>query len=114
MLQVLNSNHINWIADQVENGIQTTGIIEILDKPFAKTLCKITNRTLSDKLTDETKQTINSIFDQVIEKDFDEGIEILTDFANRKIDIPGMNDKTEDILFDSIKYILQLILFKES
>ena len=113
-MEVLQTNHVNWIAEQVENGIQTTGIIEVLDKPFAKTVCKVVNLTLSSRLEDETIIVIHSIFDQIVEKDTSEAIALLTDFANRKIDIPSVSEKVEDILFDSIKYILQLILFKES
>jgi hypothetical protein len=99
----------SWLDDQ----IKLNGILETVDGLAFKLVISQLDNNLGEKIPEPYKTEIREIVLLVLEdKDYENAITRAFDFINEKIDIPDLDDETEDLLFKGLISIVLSIVAK--
>ena len=75
-------------------------IIEKFDGPVALIVIKGVDNRFADRINPEWKTPLIPIIDKALEGDVEETRRLVTDLINQKIDIPGIQEDIELMMFD--------------
>jgi hypothetical protein len=75
-------------------------IMEKFDGPVALIVIKGVDNRLADRITPVWKTPLIPIIDKALEGDIEETRKLVTDLVNEKIDIPGIQEEVELMMFD--------------
>lgn len=82
-------------------------VLEGLDGPAFKVLVSVVDNNLIDKIPEEWQNPIEPILDEAMAGNWEEAADKVADLLNEKIDVPGLDEISEQLIFNAI---LQLIL----
>ena len=91
-----------FLADLLDEKVQLKGVLEMADGMIFKLVISTLDNNLIEKIPDEWNNPIAPIIDAVIAKDWDQAAVLIASFADDKIDIPGIDDLSEKMIFSSV------------
>jgi len=99
----------SWLDDQ----IKLNGILETVDGLAFKLVISQLDNNLGEKIPEPYKTEIREIITAILEdQDYENAITNAFDFVNEQIDIPYLDDETEDLLFKGLISIVLSIVAK--
>lgn len=88
-------------------------MVEMVDGKMFTLLIGIIDDNLIDKIPDKWKDPLSPIVDAGIEKDWETAGNLAADFLNKNIDIPGIDEDSEGLLFGAVvNFLVTLVLYK--
>ncbi len=75
-------------------------IMEKMDGPVALVVIRGVDNRFADRIHHEWKTPLFPILDKALEGDIEETRRLVTDLINQKIDIPGIQEDVELMMFD--------------
>jgi len=105
---MLTEQQEQFIAGLLDKAITFKNpVLESLDGPSFKVLVSVIDNNLIERIPQEWQNPIEPIIDAAIAGQWEEAADKIAAFANEKIDIPGLDELSEQLIFNAI---LQLIL----
>lgn len=87
--------------------VKLKGVPEALDGVFFTTVIKILDNTLGEKIPEPYKSEVAKLLVEILEEqDYQEAVILAFDFANTMIDIPGIDDPTEQLIFSGLAQLI--------
>jgi len=91
------------LAKELDGVVELKGIWEALDGPAFKIVITTVDNNLAEKIPEPYKTEIRDLLTEVLEeKDYMEAATKAAIFTDRLIDIPGLDDPTERMIFIGI------------
>jgi len=87
------------LAVMVDDALKLKGLLEWIDGYLAKVLITILDDKLVDKLKEDLKIKLASLVDAAMAKDVELSETIAADIVNSLVDVPGLDETTEGLLF---------------
>ena len=109
---ILTSEQEKKVAELIDDAIKAKGILEVVDGYAARILVSQIDNSLIDKINidEDLKVQIQELVDAAIEKDWDTVEDLSSEIINELVDVPGIDEDTELLLFSSaIKFIVAAI-----
>lgn len=94
------------LSELLDNVVKLKGIIELIDGYVFKVLITFLDDTFADKLSTDIKTKLAALADAVMNEDVDTAEQIVTDIVNSLVDIPGLDEEAEGLLFKGIVELL--------
>jgi hypothetical protein len=86
-------------------------VLELADKLVFKTVISVVDNNVLEKIPVGWQNPLEPIIDAAIEEDWDEAGYLIAKLANQKLDIPGIDELSEQLIFNAIvSLILGLIM----
>jgi len=96
---IFNKAQEKFLAEKVDEAVKLKGFLELVDGYLAKILITLIDDQVIDKLKAELKVKLAAIADAAIKEDL-EGAELAaTDLLNSLVDIPGLDEDSEGLIF---------------
>jgi hypothetical protein len=109
---ILNDDNRKFIAGVIDDAIDAKGVLELVDGIAARVILNVVDSFVDSKITvpDEIKLNLNALVEAAKEKDIERVEEIAAALIDSLVDIPGLDDEGEKILFEgSVKIIVGAI-----
>jgi hypothetical protein len=101
------------LAEILDNLIVLKGIWETFDGPAFKLVISAVDNNLGEKIPEPFKTEIRDMLTEILgEQDYATACTMASAFADRLIDIPGLDDMTEKMIFDGIFTVVAGLLAK--
>ena len=111
MAGILTKQQEKVLAGWVDDAIKLKGILELVDGYAARVIISIVDNTGLDKLPEELKSDLGELITAAMNKDVGLIKEKAALIIDNLIDIPGIDDEAEAILFEgAVKIIVGAIL----
>lgn len=93
--------------------IKLNGFLEAVDGLFFTTLIKVLDNNLAEKIPEPYKSEIAKLLVEIFEEeDYATACDLAFDFVNVMVDIPGLDDPTEELVFNGIASVIAGLLAK--
>lgn len=99
MKGILNSEQEHKLAKIIDDALTLKGIAELADGLFFRAVITVVDDTLVDKLPEPVKENLSALATACIDEDVDAAEMIAADLLNSLIDIPGLDEDAEKLLF---------------
>lgn len=97
---VLSSQLEELAAKAGDGALVLKGVWEMVDGPAILTSIRLIDNNLGEKVKDPLKTEIREMLDEVlIEKNPDAACQIFADYMDSLVDIPGLDDASEQMIF---------------
>lgn len=109
---ILNDENRKFIAGVIDDAIDAKGVLELVDGIAARVILNVVDNFVDSKITipDEIKLDLNELVEAAKEKDIEAVEEIAASLLDRLIDVPGLDNEGEKILFEgAVKIIIGAI-----
>jgi hypothetical protein len=101
------------LAEMLDNAVKLKGIWETFDGPAFKITISAVDNNLGEKIPEPYKTTIRDLLTDILEEqDYEEACMKAADFVDGLIDIPGIDDPTEKMIFTGIFTVISGLLAK--
>lgn len=94
------------LSEILDSAVKVSGIFEFIDGYLFKILLTFLDDTYADKLSVEIKTELGQLADALMASDWDAAENVATSIINRLIDIPGLDEDAEGLLFKGIVEII--------
>lgn len=94
------------LSEILDSAVKVSGIFEFIDGYLFKILLTFLDDTYADKLSVEIKTELGQLADALMTSDWDAAENVATSIINRLIDIPGLDENAEGLLFKGIVEII--------
>lgn len=95
------------LAELLDNVIKLKGFLELVDGYVFKALITFLDDKFADQIKIEIKLKLAELVDAVLAENVELAEQIATDLINMLLDIPGLDEESEGLLF---KGIIQLLV----
>ncbi len=95
------------LAELLDDVIKLKGVLELIDGYVFKALITFLDDKFADKIKVEIKVKLGELVDAVINKDLESGETLAAEVINMLIDVPGLDEESEGLLF---KGLIQLLV----
>lgn len=110
---ILTGKLESTLATMADDAIVLKGLWEAIDGPAFKIVITTVDNNLADKIPEPYKTQIREMLTEILEeKDYEEAGQMAADFADGLIDIPGIDDVTERMIFVGIFTVIAGLLAK--
>jgi len=111
---MLTDEQENFLAKLLDEKIKFKNpILESMDKMAFKTIIAVVDNNLVNKIPPEWQTPLEPIIDDAIAGKWEAVASQVATFANQKIDIPGMDELSEQLIFGAVtQLILGLLMGK--
>jgi len=109
---IITAEQEQVLAQKLDDVIKLKGILEILDGYLFKSLITFIDDSYADKIKLETKQRLSFLADAVIKEDLEESEKQAALLINFLIDIPGLDEDAEGLLFKGVIEIVVAAVIK--
>ena len=111
---MLTNEQESFLAGLLDELIQFKNpILESMDKTVFKVLISVIDNNLIERIPEDWQNPLEPILDAAIAGDWEGAADLIVTFANEKIDIPGLDELSEQMIFTAIaQLILGLIMAK--
>ena len=110
MAGILTKQKEKVLAGWVDDAIKLKGILELVDGYAARVIISIVDNSGLDKLPDELKESLNKLVTAAIDKDLQKVEAEAIIILDSLLDIPGLDDEAEALLFEgAVKIIVGAI-----
>lgn len=90
------------LAQKLDEVVKLNGLWESIDGIAFKLVISAVDDTLGEKIPEEYKLKIRNLISGIIDEgDFSVAVEMVIDLANEVIDVPGLDDEQEELLFSA-------------
>lgn len=100
------------LSEKLDNVVKVKGVLELIDGYVFKALLTFLDDTYVDKIKEDLKVMLASLADAVLNEDIDEAEIIASEIINTMVDIPGLDENAEGLLFKGIIEILVAAVIK--
>jgi len=94
------------LASLLDDAIKLKGILELIDGYVFKAVITFLDDKVVDKLKEDIKIKLAALVDAVLAEDVDLAETLATDLVNALIDIPGLDEEAEGLIFKGVIEIL--------
>lgn len=110
---ILTSKLEGSLAQMLDDLISLKGILEAVDGPAFKIVISAVDNNVADQIPEPFKTEIRDMLTEILdEKDYPHACQLASDFTDRLIDIPGIDDPTEKMIFTGIFTVIAGLLAK--
>jgi hypothetical protein len=110
---LLTAEQEKVLAELLDEAIKFNGLLETMDGIAFKLIIKTVDDNFAEKIPAEWQSPLEPLIDKVIEQDWAAAGELAAELLDAKIDIPGLDDASEEAIFKgAISMILGAILTK--
>lgn len=111
---ILTPEQENFIAKLLDEKIKFKNpILESMDRMAFKAIITVIDNNLIDRIPEDWKNPLEPILDDAIAEKWEDAASKIATLANEKIDIPGLDEISEQLIFEAItKLVLGLIMGK--
>ena len=111
---ILTPEQENFVAGLLDEKIKFKNpILESMDQMAFKAIITVVDNNLIDRIPEDWQSPLEPIIDEAIAGEWEAAASKIATFANQKIDIPGLDELSEQMIFDAItQLILGLIMGK--
>jgi len=103
---ILTLEQEKTLASLVDETIKLKGVLEFIDGYVFKAVITFIDDTYVDKLKEEIKVQLAAVVDAIMKNDVALAEELAGDLINNLVDIPGLDEDTEGLLFKGVIEIL--------
>lgn len=101
------------LAKSLDNLVEVGGIWEQIDGLAFRTFISIIDDTLGEKVPEPYKSEIQNLLIMILdEEDYEQAIKRAFTFADECIDVPGIDDEMENLLFSGLANIIVAAILK--
>jgi len=104
---VLTTVQEKKIADLLDNALKLKGFLELVDGYVFKAVITFVDDKYADQLSVDLKTKLSALVDAVLAENVELAEQLATDLINSLIDIPGLDEEAEGLLF---KGVIELIV----
>lgn len=90
------------LSEILDSAIKVSGLFEFIDGYLFKILITFLDDTYADKLSVEIKTKLSELANALMDNDIETVEQVATDIINALIDIPGLDEDAEGLLFKGI------------
>ena len=90
------------LAQILDDAVKVSGVFELIDGYLFKILLTFLDDTYADKLSVEIKTELGQLAEALMASDWDAAELVATSIINRLINIPGLDEDSEGLLFKGI------------
>lgn len=94
------------LSEILDSAVKVSGIFEFIDGYLFKILLTFLDDTYADKLSVEIKTELGQLADALMASDWDAAENVATSIINRLVDVPGLDENAEGLLFKGIVEII--------
>lgn len=94
------------LAEILDSAVKVSGVWEFIDGYLFKILLTFLDDTYADKLSVEIKTKLSELANALMANDIEAVEQIATDIINALIDVPGLDEDAEGLLFKGIIEII--------
>lgn len=94
------------LAKAVDNAYQGKGILELVDGYVAKVAISIIDDTQLEKLPEDLKPKLSELTDLALAEDVEGAEKLAAEILNARIDIPGIDEEAEYVIFEGALTLL--------
>jgi len=111
---LLTTEQEAFIAGLLDNAINFKNpILEAFDATIFQTLIKVIDDNLMERIPEGWQNPLEGIITAAMEENYELAATLASDLLNSKIDIPGLDEISEQLIFNAIlQLIVGLILDK--
>ncbi len=111
---MLTNEQESFLANLLDETIQFKNpLLESMDSAIFKVLISVVDNNLVERIPQEWQNPLEPIIDAAIAGDWEGAADKIANFANEKIDIPGLDEISEQMIFTAlVQLILGLIMGK--
>lgn len=105
---ILTDSNRKFVANAIDDAIKAKGVLELVDGFAARVLLNVVDNYIDSKLSisDSIKNQLNALVEAAKENDI-ESLEIIAaDLLNSIIDIPGIDEEGEKLIFEGAVKII--------
>jgi hypothetical protein len=99
---ILTSAQEQKLSELLDNVIKVKGLAEFLDGYVAKAVLSFIDNKYADKLREDIKVKLGALIDAVIANDLPLAETLAADVVNSLIDLPGLEDEDEGLIFKGV------------
>jgi hypothetical protein len=108
---ILTPDQEKKLANILDEKIKLNGLLEAFDFYLFKALIQVVDDYAVDKLEDNLQLQIIEFVDLVIEGKYEEASEVAAKLSDNVIDIPGIDDEKEGVIFkETLNYLCKMLL----
>ena len=104
---VLTTVQEKKIADLLDNALKLKGFLELVDGYVFKAVITFVDDKYADQLSVDLKAKLSALVDAVLAENVELAEQLATDLINSLIDIPGLDEEAEGLLF---KGVIELVV----
>ena len=90
------------LAQILDDAVKVSGVFELIDGYLFKILLTFLDDTYADKLSVEIKTELGQLAEALMVSDWDAAELVATSIINRLVNIPGLDEDSEGLLFKGI------------
>jgi len=109
---ILTAEQEKVLSGLLDDAIKLKGVMELLDGYVFKAVITFVDDKYVDKLKEEIKVQLASIVEAVMANDVPLAEQRVTDLVNSLIDIPGLDEESEGLIFKGIIEVLVGVILK--
>jgi len=109
---IFTADQEKLLAGLLDDAIVLKGVTELLDGYLFKAVITFIDDKYADKLKEEIKVQLAALAEAVIAEDVVLAEQLATDLVNSLIDIPGLDEESEGLVFKGVIEILVGIILK--
>jgi hypothetical protein len=110
---ILTSALENQLATKLDDLVKLSGLLEAVDGLAFKLAITAIDNNVADKIPEPYKTALAEVLVQILEeKDYATACQLASDFIDGLIDIPGLDDATEKMIFTGIFTVIAGLLAK--
>lgn len=106
MKGILTKEQEKFYAERIDDMIKAKGLLEIVDGPASKVIITSVDDSLLDRLPEAMKEDLSGLAQAGIDNDVELAEKMVTNVINGRIDIPGIDEETESLLFAGVVNIV--------
>ena len=110
---ILTGTLESMLSEMLDNAVKLKGIWETFDGPAFKITISAVDNNLGEKIPEPYKTTIRDLLTEILEEqDYESACMKAAEFVDGLIDIPGIDDPTEKMIFTGIFTVIAGLLAK--
>ena len=110
---ILTSELESKLATMLDDVVKLKGILETVDGLAFKIAITAIDNNVADKIPEPYKSILASLLIEILEeKDYPAACQLASDFLDELVDIPGIDDPTEKMIFTGIFTVIAGLLAK--
>ena len=109
---ILTSEQEKVLSEKLDEIVKLKGFLELIDGMVFRSLITFIDNTYVDKLAVDVKTKLAALVDAILDKDIETAENIATDIINILIDVPGLDEEAEGLLFKGVIQILVAAILK--
>lgn len=90
------------IAELLDNLLKLKGVLEVIDGHVFKAVITFVDDKYADQLSADIKTILSDLVDAVLNEDVENAELLASDLMNELIDIPGLDENAEGLLFKGV------------